>query len=177
MQQVYALTDAIYFGALDAQSAATDAAALRERAASIRASASGPAAAALDAFVQRVQEVEGTAPRPGGAGGRGGRGGGAAAPAAAPPSAATPSAATVGDTLWGVRGTLSGLMNSLQAADVAPTANTRRALTTALATAKQVTARWNAIRTTELAALNATLKANGSDRSRSADAARSRSGD
>jgi hypothetical protein len=52
-------------------------------------------------------------------------------------------------------------MNSLQAADVAPTDNTRLALTNALAVATQVTARWKALRTTELAALNATLKANG----------------
>jgi hypothetical protein len=52
-------------------------------------------------------------------------------------------------------------MNSMQAADVAPTANTRAALTNALAVAKQVSARWTALRTTELAALNGTLKANG----------------
>ncbi len=38
--------------------------------------------------------------------------------------------------------TLAGLMNSMQAADVAPTANTRTAVQSALARAKTVMARW-----------------------------------
>ena len=149
MREVYGLTDAAYFGAREAHASALEAAALRERAATLRAGASGAAATAIDAFVKRLQAVEGTAPSAAGAGGRGGRGGGA------------PATATASDTLWGVRGTLSGLMNALQAADVAPTANTRVALTNALAAAKQVTSRWTALRTTELAALNVTLKAQG----------------
>ena len=150
MTEVYRLTDGAYLGARDAQQAAAQAQQLRELAAEIRGKATGAAATALDAFIKRVQAVEGTAPAAGG-GGRGGRGGGAGAPTPAAPA----------DTLWAVRGTLSGLMNSMQAADVAPTANTRTALTNALAVAKQVTARWTALRTTELAALNAVLKANG----------------
>jgi hypothetical protein len=151
MTEVYRLTDGAYFGARDAQQAAALAQGMRDLIREIRPKATGSAATALDAFVKRVQAVEGTAPAAGG-GGRGGRGGGAGAPAA--PAPAT-------DTLWAVRGTLSGLMNSLQAADVAPTANTRLALTNALAVAKQVHARWTALRTTELASLNAVLKANG----------------
>jgi hypothetical protein len=146
MRDVYTLTDAAYFGAREAHASALEAAALRERAATLRAGASGAAATAIDAFVKRLQAMEGAAPSAAG-GGRGGRGGGAPA--------------TASDTLWGVRGTLSGLMNALQAADVAPTANTRIAFTNALAAAKQVTSRWTALRTTELAALNVTLKAQG----------------
>jgi hypothetical protein len=61
--------------------------------------------------------------------------------------------------LWGIQGQRSGLMNSMQAADVAPTASTSAAVTEARATAATVTARWNALRTVELPALNARLKA------------------
>jgi len=103
------------------------------------------AAEAIDAFVQRVQAIEGTPPGPGS--GRGGRG------AATPPSQA--------DTLRGVRAGLAGLMNAMQAADVAPTENTRRAIANAHTAARNVTALWTVIRTTELAALNAILKKSG----------------
>ncbi len=50
-------------------------------------------------------------------------------------------------------------MNSMQAADVAPTANHVAAVTAAQANAARVMARWNALRTVDLAALNARLKA------------------
>ena len=50
-------------------------------------------------------------------------------------------------------------MNSLQAADVAPTVNVRTAVQGALTTADAVLARWGAVRKVDLAALNATLKA------------------
>jgi len=65
------------------------------------------------------------------------------------------------ETLWGIRNQLSGLMNSMQAADVAPTANTLAAVTAARAAAARVMAKWNALRTVELPALNARLKAAG----------------
>ena len=52
-------------------------------------------------------------------------------------------------------------MNALQAADVAPTTNTLNALTNANATATRVMARWTAIRTVDVPALNAKLKAAG----------------
>jgi hypothetical protein len=81
-------------------------------------------------------------------GGRGGRGrGGFAAPAGGAP-----------DTLNGASAALSGVMNSLQGADVQPTALQVTAIATALRTARPAMARWNALRTTELAALNAQLK-------------------
>jgi hypothetical protein len=58
-------------------------------------------------------------------------------------------------------GSLGALMNALQAADVAPTANAIAAITAAQRTADQVMARWGAFRTADLPALNAKLKARG----------------
>ena len=52
------------------------------------------------------------------------------------------------DTLWAVRASLSGVMNSLQAADVTPTANTRTAITAARANAARVMARYTALKAT-----------------------------
>jgi hypothetical protein len=49
-------------------------------------------------------------------------------------------------------------MDSMQAADVAPTANTLAAVTGPRATAARVMAKWNALRSVELPALNARLK-------------------
>ncbi len=132
MQQVYSLTKAMYFGALDAHEAARQLASMREQAAKLRSSASGETAAALDAFIKKATALEGTPPS-GGFGGRGGRGG---APAAAVPQ----------DTLWAVRTSLAGLMNSMQAADVAPTANTLAAIRAARANAAHVMARWDLLK-------------------------------
>ena len=52
-------------------------------------------------------------------------------------------------------------MNSMQAADVAPTANTLAAVTAAQQNAARVMARWTALRTVDLPALNAKLKGAG----------------
>ena len=52
-------------------------------------------------------------------------------------------------------------MNAMQAADVAPTANTLAAVTAAQQNAAQVLARWHTLRTIDLPALNAKLKAAG----------------
>ena len=131
MRKVYALTDAMYFGAVDAHEAAVAVGELRQKATKAREAATGARAQALDAFVKRAQALEGTVPAPGA--GRGGRGGGAAGPP--PPS----------DTLWAVRAVLAGLMNSMQAADVAPTDNTLAAITAARANAAAVMARYRAL--------------------------------
>jgi hypothetical protein len=56
---------------------------------------------------------------------------------------------------------LSGLMNAMQAADVAPTANTLAAVTAAQQDAARVMAQWNALRTVDLPALNAQLRTAG----------------
>ena len=148
MRQVYTWTDGLYFGAVDMHAAALEAASLRDKATKLRASANGAAADALDAFVKQVSAIEGTAAGAAG-GGRGGRGGGAA-----PAAPAT-------DTLWGVRMAHAGLMNAMQAADVAPTANTRTAVQSALGNAKAVVARWETLKKVDLPALNAKLKAAG----------------
>jgi photosystem II stability/assembly factor-like uncharacterized protein len=155
MQQVYALTNAMYFGALDAQEAATTIAGMRDRGSKLRSAATGPIADALDGFLAKATALAGR-PAAGG-GGRGGRGGGP--PAAA--SAGAPSGSQDAETLWGVRAQLSALMNSMQAADVAPTANALTAVTAARAAAARVMERWDALRKVELAALNARLKAAG----------------
>jgi hypothetical protein len=63
--------------------------------------------------------------------------------------------------LWTVSTSLGALMNSMQAADVAPTANTLAAVTAAQQNAARVMARWTALRTVDLPALNALLKGAG----------------
>jgi photosystem II stability/assembly factor-like uncharacterized protein len=166
MQRVYSLTKAMYFGALDAQEAATRLARAREQMEAVAAKAGEPLASELLAMAKRAEALEGVRPGAGGTGGgRGGRGG---PPAQGPPpggrgrGAAGPLPAA--DTLWGVSsapGSLGALMNALQAADVAPTANAIAAITAAQRTADQVMARWGAFRTADLPALNAKLKARG----------------
>ena len=151
MQQVYALTDAMYFGAVEAQEAAASIESLRGQAAKIQAQ--GAAAQALAAFAQKATALEGQRPAAGG-GGRGGAGAaGGRAGAAAPPSAP--------DTLLGVSSLLAAQMNSMQAADVAPTAITLESVNTALRAAEAVLARWGSLKNVDLPALNATLKAAG----------------
>ncbi|HSP92260.1 MAG TPA: hypothetical protein VLN08_15195, partial [Vicinamibacterales bacterium] len=149
MQQVYALTDAMYFGAVEAQAAAAELSALREQASKIQAQ--GPAAQALAAFVQKATALEGQRPAAAAGGGRGAMGGGRG-------EAAAPGAP---NSLWAVSASLAGQMNAMQAADVAPTANTLAAVTAALNAGDAVMARWASLRTVDLPALNATLKAAG----------------
>ncbi len=151
MQQVYSLTRAMYFGAADAQQAAATLAAMRGQAKEIAARATGPASAALAAFEKKAAALEGQ--RPAGGGMRGGGGGGQRGGAAAP--------ATPPDTLWAVATLLGGQMNSMQAADVAPTGATLANVTSAQAAAVRVMAKWNELKTVDVPALNATLKAAG----------------
>jgi hypothetical protein len=68
---------------------------------------------------------------------------------------------TATDTLWAVSASLGAVMNAMQAADVAPTANTLAAVTAAEQNAARVMARWTALKTVDLPALNAQLKAAG----------------
>jgi hypothetical protein len=152
MQQVYAATSALYFGAVDAQAAIAKAAAWRDQIGTVRGSASGDAAAALARFERKLDAVVG-APAAG-AGGRGGRGAGGGAPQSA---AATPAA----ETVQSVRTQLGGLMNSMQAADVAPPANTLNAVAAARAAVVRVMGKWKALETIDLPAVNARLRAAG----------------
>jgi hypothetical protein len=146
MHRVYSLSSAVYVGAADVQNATQEAQALREQIARAKAQATGTSAAALDAFDKKLEALASMPPQ-GGRGGRGGRGGDLGAPAGAAP-----------DTLSGASQALSGVMNSLQGADVQPTALQVTSIETALRNARAAMARWNALKTTDLAALNAQLK-------------------
>ena len=161
MQEVYAATQAMYFGAVDATTAVAQLASLREQIGRITPQATGAAAAALAQFDRKSAALLGQPPAGiggappeasgggrGGGGGAGGRGGGA-------PPPPTPG------SLPAVVAALSGSMNVLQGADVTPTANQRAAIAAARDTAAAVMARWNALKTTELATLNALIKAAG----------------
>ena len=154
MQQVYAATSALYFGAAEAQAAIGRAAAWRDQIGTARSSASGDVAAALAAFERKLDDVVGAAPA--GGGGRGGRGGGGAGTTVQPASA-LPAA----ETLQSVRTQLAVLMNSMQAADVAPTANTLSAVAAARAAAQRVMAKWKTLEALDLPAANARLRSGG----------------
>jgi hypothetical protein len=147
MQQVYSLTKAMYFGAMDAQAAGRQVQGLRDQVAALHASATGAVKQALEDFDKKLEALAGTAGA--GGGGRGGRGGGA--PAVAPGA----------ESLALVSSTLGGLSASLQPADVQPTENQVAAITSAQALAVRVTARWTALKTVDVPALNLKLKAAG----------------
>ncbi len=126
--------------------------AVRQQLAKVQAQ--GAVAQSLAAFGQKAAALEGTPPAAGGRTGRPGRRGPRAAAVGGPPADAT-------DTLWAVSASLGAVMNAMQAADVAPTANTLAAVTAAQQNAARVMARWTALRTVDLPALNAQLKAAG----------------
>jgi photosystem II stability/assembly factor-like uncharacterized protein len=149
LQQIYTLSKAAYYGALDAQHAATQARGLRDQIAKMRPQATGAVADALAMLDGKVEALE-PPPAPSSAGsGRGGRGGRGASPA--PPA----------DTLSGASALLTGVMNLLQGADVRPTTVQLNAIASARATAARVMGRWIAIKTVDVPALNAKLKGAG----------------
>jgi photosystem II stability/assembly factor-like uncharacterized protein len=159
MQQVYTLTKAMYYAAADARLAATALGTVRQQVAKLQPQAQGAVVQALAAFEKKAASLEGTPPPAGGGRGRGAGGG---PPAAGGGRGRGGAPAQVGtDTLWGVTGALSGLMNSMQAADVAPTANTLTAVNTAQLSASRVMARWQAFKKIDVPALNAQLKSAG----------------
>jgi hypothetical protein len=152
MQQVYSLSKAAYYGALDAQAAAKQAQDVRDQIAARRSQATGAVADALAAFDRKLESLAPTPqPAAGGRGGRGGRGGGGrgGAPAASP------------DSLSGASAALAGVMTSLQGADVRPTTVQLNAIASARTAAAQAMAKWTAIKAVDLPALNVKLKAAG----------------
>jgi len=161
MRQVYELTDAMYFGARAAQDAIEQVAGLRAQVAERMTGATGDLASALDDFDQALEALAGT-PAQGAAGGRG-RAGGArgrgAAPAAGRGRGAQGSAQV--ESLATMSSTLGGQMNALQQADVQPTAVQLRALTAARELAVRVMARWDAVRSADIDAINRQLLAAG----------------
>ena len=61
MQQVYSVSDAMYFAAVDAQAASAKIAELRKQVADLRAKAQGPASEALAGFDRKAEELQGGA--------------------------------------------------------------------------------------------------------------------
>jgi hypothetical protein len=155
------LSRALYNGALDTQVALV---ALRNLRTAVKAAqdAAGqnPVAKALAAFDEKAAALEGSAGGGGGrGGGRGGRGGAAAAPAAAQAgSPGAPGGGTPAETLSSFGGSVTSIIGLLQAADVTPTSQVVAGATERQKALASLMAKWTALKTTELAALNATLK-------------------
>src|SRR6185295_18352563 len=104
---------------------------------------------------KKIEALEPAPPAGGGRGGRGGRGGGQGGGRGAGGAAAAP------DSLSAAAAALAGVMNLLQAADVTPTTVQLHAMADARTTAAKAMARWTALKTVDLAAVNAKLKAAG----------------
>ena len=150
MQQVYSLSKATYDRAVAAQEAVRQAGEIRDQIAKVRSQVSGPSGEALAAFDRKVEALLG-APAAGGRGrGQGSGGGRGGGPGGMPT-----------ETLTSAVAALSGVMTSLQGADVQPTTMQLNAIAGARALGTRVMTRWATLRTTELAALNGTLKSAG----------------
>src|SRR5262245_43402968 len=155
MQQVYTLSKATYYGAVDAQAAARQARALRDQIANMRPRASGASADALATLDKKLESLEPTpqAPAEGrGRGGRGGGGGGGRGGGASIAPAGSLSAASAA---------LAGVMNLLQGADVRPTTVQLTAIAGARTTAATTMAKWAAIKAGDRVWTNTALKAAG----------------
>jgi photosystem II stability/assembly factor-like uncharacterized protein len=158
MQQVYTLSTAAYREAEAAFGASEQAQRLRTQL--IGLTPAGNLAPELAALQRKIEETAGATSFGGGRGGRGGFGAGAGGGAlgqgqrgaAPPPPPATLASAAAG---------LSGVMNVLQAADVQPTAVQLKAIAAARAAGAAAMARWTAIKTVDVPAINAKLKAAG----------------
>jgi hypothetical protein len=155
LQQIYTLSKATYYGALEAQDAAKQARGVRDQIAKLSPQAKSAAADALARLDRKLEALE-PAPPASAAGGRGSSSGGGG-PAGGRGAAPAPSA----DTLSGASALLAGVMNLLQGADVQPTTVQLNTIANARAAASRVMARWTAIKTVDVAALNATLRAAG----------------
>ena len=153
LQQMYALTSAVYFGVADLRTAIERAGAVREQVAQRLTRVDGAAKTALEAFDTKIESIAGAPAVAGDGGGRGGAAGGgrAGGAPAAPPA----------DTLSAAATSLGGLVNSLGAADVQPTATQVAAITAAQTAATRAITRWRTLLTVDLAAINATLTARG----------------
>ena len=140
LAQLTSLTAEMYDGARNAHDAYVRARALAAELDKVN----GADAAAFKARLDSIAP-----PAAAGGGGRGGRGGGGGRGGAAPASAATLESASAAMNAAGM---------AMQGADIAPTANQVAACAKARASSAEVMARWRALSTTGLAALNAKLK-------------------
>jgi photosystem II stability/assembly factor-like uncharacterized protein len=154
LQQQSTLSVTLYDAAYTTAARIAQARAIRAQLSDRRAKA-GSATDAIDAFLRRLDEVAG--PEQAAAGGRGGRGGGGGrggrggAPSGTPPL----------DSYASIEGTLMGPVTVLQEADEPPSAPTVAAANERLKVFEAVNIRWNVLVRTDLAALNARLKAAG----------------
>lgn len=146
MQQIYTLSKAMYYGALDAQTAALQARRIKSQIAALRPRATGAVAQTLAELERKVTAIEGAPPADGR--GRGGRG-------------AAPGAGASQDSLNAASALLAAVMNSLQGADVRPTNVQLTAIADARAAAARIMSRWAAITTVDLSAVNGQLEAAG----------------
>jgi photosystem II stability/assembly factor-like uncharacterized protein len=142
LAQLNSLTAEMYDGARNARDAYV-------RARALAADLDKLQGADVAAFKARLDSIAPPAPA---GGGRGGRGGGGGRGGAAPAGAANLESAGAAFNAAGM---------AMQAADVAPTANQVAACAKAKASGAEVIAKWRALSTTGLAALNAKLKASG----------------
>jgi photosystem II stability/assembly factor-like uncharacterized protein len=138
LQQIYALSKAAYYGALDARTAAQQAMKLRDQISNLQPSASGALAQSLAALDAKLDAL-------------------------APASTAAANPADPGNPagLAGASATLARVMNLLQDADVPPTTLKLNAIAAARATAARTLAKWSAVKTVDVPALNARLAAAG----------------
>jgi hypothetical protein len=135
--QTHAITRRLYDGIRRDSTIVAQIGSLRSQLAATR---QNPAAAeTVTAFEQKLTGLAGQ----GGGGGRGGRGGGG--------GGGQP-------TLASVTGDLTTVMNLLEGADVAPTTQALAAAARAEREFAALMSRWDALRTTELSALNARLR-------------------
>ena len=130
LQQQSTLSKTLYDDVLNVAKTLEQLRALRAQARTV------PAAAEFD---KKLAELEGS----GGGGGRGGRGGGAP---------------TGPETLSTISGPLTQMMTQLEGSDVTPTTQLAAEIASRRAALARLLARWTALKTTGLAALNAQLK-------------------
>jgi hypothetical protein len=142
VQQQSTMSKALYDDVLAAEKALAQVRAVRAQLAEMRDRA-GSAADAIAAFDKKALEIEGATG--GGRGGRGGGGGRGALP-------------TGPETLSSAAGSLSGLIRLLEAADVAPTTQLAASVADRRRQIAALMQRWTALKTTDLATLNAQLK-------------------
>ena len=134
------LAKALYDGVQDAQSALQEVRALRASVKEAKDRAEqAPVAGTLESFDRKLASVEGMSPGPGGRGA--GRGGGAGGP----------------DTLSSIGGTLTPLMSLLQGADAPATGPLVQAVAQRRDALAVLMAKWTAVKTVDLKAVNAEL--------------------
>jgi photosystem II stability/assembly factor-like uncharacterized protein len=144
LTQLATLTREMYDGAAAAHAASAQAHALAAQVEKL----SGADAAAFKAKIDSIAP-----PAPAGGGGRGGRGSGGGRGGAGAPAGPV--------TLDAASNAMAAAAMAVQSADVAPTANAIAGAAKARTEGAGVMARWNKLKTTELAALNVKLKSSG----------------